>query len=326
MRVLCKVIAGSKLFGTDTPESDLDYKGVFIPEASDILMGNYNNTIVQSTNKKHKTKNTRDDIDVTFYSLKKFFGMIFVANNHALEILFAPDNMVVETSPQWEYIRRNKYSLICKQVQSYINYCKGQAAKYGVKGSRVNSVMSAIDLLKELPSHYRLNSVWKQLRGRLYGIEHISFHEADKLQPVPCMEVNTRKFQNTVTVEHTLHALEKIHANYGDRAKQAANNEGIDWKAISHAYRVGIQAYELLRTGHITLPIKKVDQEYIKQLKANKDNLTIPFDEVRPILEKLADNLKAAVKESGLREKIDEEKWNGYVKQNYAQEVISDYL
>jgi hypothetical protein len=122
-----------------------------------------------------------------------------------------------------------------------------------------------------------------------------------------------------------LTALEKVHDNYGARAKQAANNEGIDWKAISHAYRVGKQAYELLETGKITLPMQEPERSYALALKQNDKNLTITFDEVRPELEALADNLKEAVKRSSLPEKVDEEKWIEFVKLCYAENILYEY-
>jgi hypothetical protein len=35
----------------------------------------------------------------------------------------------------------------------------------------------------------------------------------------------------------------------------AETQEGVDWKALSHAVRVGTQALELLKTGHVTFPL-----------------------------------------------------------------------
>lgn len=325
MRILCKIIAGSHLFGTNTPTSDTDYKGVFVPDADDILMSTYKHTVVEHTNTKHNTKNTSEDIDIEMYSLKKFFDMLYIANNHALEILFAPDEMILETSPEWEFIRSYKENLVCKKVDTYIEYCNSQAAKYGVKGSRVNSVVKAIQCLERYDFDCKLKNIWGLMKKELEGTEHIYFHPQSKLQPVPYVEINTRKFQDTVNVCNTLLALKKIHNNYGNRAKQAANNEGIDWKAISHAYRVGVQAYELLETGKITLPIAEDVREYIKRLKNNTHNLTITFDEVRPILENLADNLITSVEKSTLREELEVDEWAKFVKRIYANVILERY-
>jgi predicted nucleotidyltransferase len=38
MDLIVEMRFGSHLYGTDTPESDLDLKGVYLPEARDILL------------------------------------------------------------------------------------------------------------------------------------------------------------------------------------------------------------------------------------------------------------------------------------------------
>ena len=52
---------------------------------------------------------------------------------------------------------------------------------------------------------------------------------------------------------------------YGDRAKLAMENRGIDRKAISHACRCCIQMIELLKTGNIIFPLQ--EKEFIKSIK-----------------------------------------------------------
>ncbi len=49
MNILIKTYAGSHLFGTSTPESDTDYKGIYLPSSEQILLGNYPETIQQTT-------------------------------------------------------------------------------------------------------------------------------------------------------------------------------------------------------------------------------------------------------------------------------------
>lgn len=66
MKILVKAVAGSHLFGTNGPQSDKDFKGVFLPSAEDILLGKFDQTIHQSTNNAVGQKNTKDDIFVVF--------------------------------------------------------------------------------------------------------------------------------------------------------------------------------------------------------------------------------------------------------------------
>ena len=101
MNIVVKAIAGSHLFGTNTPQSDTDYKGVFIPDAKDILLQRAKKSISTKTGS-NESKNTKDDIDVEFYSLQKFMEMLAQGQTVAIELLFTPANMILEKSPLWD--------------------------------------------------------------------------------------------------------------------------------------------------------------------------------------------------------------------------------
>lgn len=47
---------GSKLFGTDNPDSDTDYKGIFIPNRKDVLLKRDIEHYNYNTNSEGKTK------------------------------------------------------------------------------------------------------------------------------------------------------------------------------------------------------------------------------------------------------------------------------
>ena len=57
-KVLYVTLDGFKLFGTDSIDSDTDYKGIFIPNKRDILL---KRDIV--------SKNKKDDVDLQLYSI-----------------------------------------------------------------------------------------------------------------------------------------------------------------------------------------------------------------------------------------------------------------
>ena len=39
LNVIMKTVFGSHLYGLSTPESDMDFKGVFVPTAREIILG-----------------------------------------------------------------------------------------------------------------------------------------------------------------------------------------------------------------------------------------------------------------------------------------------
>ena len=57
MDLLFKTKFGSHLYGLDTPNSDTDYKGIYMPTLSQLLLGTWPKSIRTSTGTAH-TKNT----------------------------------------------------------------------------------------------------------------------------------------------------------------------------------------------------------------------------------------------------------------------------
>ena len=69
------------------------------------------------------------------------------------------------------------------------------------------------------------------------------------------LEVCGRKMPFIGSIESAHKVAQRLVDEYGERALQAERNEGIDWKGLSHAVRVGREALELLETGRITFPL-----------------------------------------------------------------------
>lgn len=312
-KILVLAYAGSHLFGTNTPNSDIDYKGIYIPTQKDLLLQQAKATISSKRDKAHGEKNTKDDTDIELFSIQKFFHMLYEGQTVALELLWTPDELIVEQDPMWENIRFvGRNYLMHKKVTSFVGYCKTQADKYGVKGSRMAAVKEAINelnrLVTECPVNYtdKLNTVWSTLKDSLGDLEHIEFGTQETAHgTIPYMQICERKYQDNQSVVYTLNALQNVYDSYGARARQAETNEGVDFKALSHAYRVCCQAIELLSTGKMTLPLKKEDLEIVRNVKLG----LIPFLEFQPMLEdKLAEVLKWEAL-SALPAEFDKEKW-----------------
>src|SRR4029077_17974016 len=62
-------------------------------------------------------------------------------------------------------------------------------------------------------------------------------------------EVCNKKMPYTSSVKTARDMMARLVDEYGQRALQAERQEGVDWKALSHAVRVGEEALELLTTG-----------------------------------------------------------------------------
>lgn len=301
VRSLVRVQHGSHLYGTNTPASDLDFKSVHIPSGEAIILQRAENVIDRRVKASDTVKNTADDIDDQSYSLQKFFGMLAVGDTVATEILFAPSPVFAD--PDWAEIQEIGRSLVNRQCRGFVGYCRRQAAKYGIKGSRMAACEDIVALLTAaIDKHGTIANVGivaDELATFCAGHEFsaVEIITSQAGTEVPHLEVVDRKVPYTASLKTALDIYAKVFDNYGARARAAKLNEGIDWKAVSHAVRVARQAIELLSTGRITFP--RPDAAELLAIKLGE----IPYSIVSEQLEALVAEVEEVALTSPLPEK-----------------------
>lgn len=142
---------GSHLYGTDTPESDTDYKGIFLPTKKEILLQKVPKSIRADTktSKKEGEKNTKDDIDIELYSLSYFIELCLKGETVGIDMLHCPDNkLVYKQTGIWDDIRLNRQKFYTNNLKGFVQYSRKQAARYGIKGSRIDTTQQIIKILK----------------------------------------------------------------------------------------------------------------------------------------------------------------------------------
>lgn len=316
MKILIKAIAGSHLFGTDTPASDTDYKGVYLPSGPAILLGEYDDTFISTTGDSD-TRNSKEDIDIELYSYRKFLKMVKKGDTAALELLFTPEEFIIEKDPIWDEIVKNRDKLLSKKVSGIIGYARQQANKYGIKGSRMGELSKVIEELKAVEKllsfeNPKLKHAWLDIVEAVKSFDHVNIIELQTTkdgEPIPAIEILGKKFDYHCTFIHVLQILKKIYKNYGHRAREARKNNGIDWKALSHAVRVSLQGCELLATGKITLPLKEEDRKLVKSIKVGEVN----YKDVAKLIETQLEFLENCSKNSTLPEELDNEYINSCI-------------
>ncbi len=302
MKTIVRMIFGSHLYGTSTPESDKDYKGIFLPSKEQVFLGQIPKSYNQTTKQGDK-KNTSEDTDTEIYSLHYFIKLACEGQTVALDMLHAPDNMILETSNIWKEIVNNKEKFYTKNLKAFIGYARRQASKYGIKGSRLNAAKKVIDLLLEFEGSLKMEVVWDVLpiSEHLYMIET----NANNIRQY---QVCGKIIQETATIGYVLAMLMPFYEAYGKRAKEAAENKNIDWKAISHALRAAYQVKELLEDKAITFPLKEA--EFLCEVKQGKlDYIKV----VAPTLEKIMAEVEILSEESNLPNKANRKFWDKFI-------------
>lgn len=302
-KIIVKMIFGSHLYGTDTPDSDKDFKGVFLPTKEQVFLGKIPKSYNNQKKKADGEKNTANDVDTEIYSLHYFIKLACEGQTVALDMLHTPDAMILETSDIWYEIVANRGKFYTKNLKAFVGYARKQAARYGVKGSRLNAAKNIIDFLKVIDSDVKMEVPWPLLPigEHCYMIEN-------NPNGIPQYQVCGKIFQATAKVGYVLGILERFITYYGERARLAAENKGIDWKAISHAFRAAYQVRELLTENTITFPLKEAP--FLREVKQGKLDY---LSEVAPKLEVLMGEVEELSENSDLPAKPDRKFWDQFV-------------
>lgn len=326
MKTVAKVLFGSHLYGTSTPESDLDYKEIFVPSGHSIVTCQVTEHFNMNTNT-GSSKNTSSDIDHELYSLKYFLSLAARGETVALDLIHAPNEMVVHSDlPEtWDFIRKHRSKFYTTDMKAYLGYVRKQAAKYGIKGSRLACLKRVLDIITPYTSSNFSEQVKVgNIKHLLPKLEFALFTSQtdDKGTTQIFYEVLGRKYQMTITVDEMYKSLYKLWEEYGDRARKAEENQGIDWKALSHAYRAGVQLAEIYDTGDLVMPLQMAGQ--IKDIKAGKIDFKLVQENLESIVDDVEKKAKIAAK-NGLPKKVDKEFWDKFIHDVYLQEVKSYY-
>lgn len=98
--------AGSHLYGTTTPESDEDYRGVFVPGIR-YMLG------LQSV---EAISETSERIDIMMHEVRKFVTLCLNGNPNILDWIFAPEDCHIFVSNHFDPLLENRDLLLSRRI------------------------------------------------------------------------------------------------------------------------------------------------------------------------------------------------------------------
>lgn len=276
--------------------------------------------ISEHRQKAEREKNLPGEIDRDTYSLQRYLELAAEGQTVALDILFAPEWAMTEVpQPEWQEIARNRPRLLTRKSAAFLGYCRQQANKYGIKGSRVAAARNALALLADLEAKHGTTPKLREFATEVEALvgEHSALIDIELANgnTIRHWDVCGRKMPFTTSVKTAREIMQRLVDEYGQRALQAEQQQGIDWKALSHAVRVGNQALELLRTGHVTFPLPNA--AHVLEIKKGER----PYQEVGAEIERLLEEVEAAAEVSPLPAEPDHAWIADFVAEIHRREV-----
>lgn len=132
MKIIYRVIVGSQSYGTATPQSDVDYKFVYMQEIDDLIGFNY----------AEQTNVNKDD---TGYEIRRFLELLQTANPTVLEMLYSPEDCIVYKDPVYDILLANRDKFLTKKcMMSFGGYAIAQIQKARGLDKKMNWEMDRV--------------------------------------------------------------------------------------------------------------------------------------------------------------------------------------
>lgn len=304
-KLIVSFLGGSHLYGTNTPLSDEDLRGVFIPPKEYIL--GFDKRVEQFEDKQE---------DSSYYELRKFFHLACNNNPNIIEFLFVPENKWITSSPIWKEIISNRhYFLSTKTKHTFLGYAHSQFGRikrhrnwllhppkalpkrsdFGLPDDRsivhkeqLNAFNKLLSLyLEEIKDYHPLR---EQIEEMLLQYDFTALLQTCKSFDADCVKtimpdisdnlIRSVERENAYRIaKREWDAYQNWKKNRNPERAKLEEKYGYDTKHGSHLYRLITEGEELLTTGHITFP--RPDAEYLLEI----ENGILPYDEMYSMIE-----------------------------------------
>jgi len=129
--LILKCIVGSHLYGTNTPNSDKDYVGVFIPDKEYVLgLQKCEQVDIRTNPADSGRRNGKDDSDTTVYSLPKFIKLAADNNPNIVALFFVDKPHILYCNDYGKRLLEAFPYFISKRVKhKFLGYAHSQRQK-----------------------------------------------------------------------------------------------------------------------------------------------------------------------------------------------------
>lgn len=213
--LIFKAIVGSQSYGTSTPTSDIDYKGVYMQSTDALISFGY----------KEQIDVTKDEV---YYEVRRFLQLLQSANPTVLELLYSPDDCIMVKRPVFDLIVQERDKFLTKKcMHSFGGYAVAQIKKARGLDKKMNWEKDRIERKKPLDFVYAYDN------GKTMPIEKWLYNQG--LQQEHCGLVALDHFKDCYALYYDLAAHHK--AKQGDTSGSPLGFRGITL-ADSHDLRL----------------------------------------------------------------------------------------
>jgi predicted nucleotidyltransferase len=290
--ILFLYISGSHFFNLNSPNSDIDFRAIYLPSSEDFYMKNKKETHKILTYTTNDTgQNNNDDVDLAITSLPRFLELLRDGDFNMMETLFCPEDKIIIDTPIMKEIRNFKHNILVKDASSFLGFFRKEYKKYGIN---INHHSYRCDFLKfvkslSLKRGIRLEDHWDSIVD--YQKKNSSHFTLTKTKTgsnnyIKTINIGNRLYQCRKKITYVIEQLELSLKKAGHRQKKMAET-GKEFKGLYHAQRLLFEATELLTNGTISIPLKKEHHDLLRKIKDSNIEQDVLFAYIEDSLSNL---------------------------------------
>lgn len=290
MQFLFSVEFGSRLYGTQTEESDFDKKVIYFPGIDDLILGKPLKFFKQRTDEYGRTIDSNVPMmargeETEYIPIQVFVRDAIAGQTYAQELAYAVIGKYKdEVSPfAYNFVSDMVSQFKNAEVMAMVGFARKAVFDYCKRGERMNAAVSLRNSLCALKdkilesqkvsghTQLRLDTLFEGKPILDWAAEEtgLQIGEINNNKIMRSLEMNGRSYGESTDLITLINALQKQIDKYGVRVSIAADVD-VDYKSISHAIRVYQQSIELLETGTITFP--RPNAAFLLSVKQGKED------------------------------------------------------
>lgn len=241
---ILEIQVGSHLYGTNTPTSDLDYSGIFLPTKPFVFgFQRVEEVNLSIMDKDEAGKNTQNAVDRKLYELRKFIKLALENNPNIIEQLFVNEPNIVYINDVGRALLAQKYQFPHQGlVKKFKGYAFSQKHKMVIRTDKFHELDNALNYLKAYPDQKMLLI---ELKDKY--LPFMTFNQDY------CI-IGDLNLQKGIFVKKAVSMIEERLSKVGNR-KTLITKYGFDTKFASNLIRLLLEGKELLSTGEIIFPL-----------------------------------------------------------------------
>lgn len=289
-------LGGSHAYGTNTPESDLDIRGIALNTKREILTGKRFEQVID------------EETDTVIYSFNKIVYLLSNCNPNTIEILgFRPEEYLYITPLGREILENKKMFLSKRAVQSFGGYATSQLRRLDNKAVRdveqskreqhiLNSINNAVSTFPEKYFSYPHDAI------KLYIDKAVQEdYDTEIFMDISLKHYPLRDYKSMWS---EMNNIVKDYSKVGKRNKHAVEHGKLA-KHMMHLIRLYRMCLDILEKGEIIT--RRPEHDFLMDIRNGKylDENDQPISEFYEMVDEFEKKLNYAAKNTDLPEKPD---------------------